>query len=153
MRVYHVAPAFNYPDRNTCAHVVWLVLGERIRGKKRCSFLEFIVLLCITEKSVIMANRRDRYADSDYRSPPKRRQSNYRVSDSDENDSNCDDQSLMADGYHDPSVFLKKFGGYETDEEDPVDEDEEEYESRGNLSSIRSPPLINVTLKQTSWNV
>jgi hypothetical protein len=73
-----------------------------------------------------MASRRDRYADDDYRSPPKCRQKSHRVSESVEYDSGEDDQSSMGDGYFDPSDFLKKFGGYETDEEDPDDEDEEE---------------------------
>ncbi len=87
-----------------------------------------------------MSNQKGRYVDDDYHSPPKCRRSTHHVLESDKYESdNKDNQSSMGDGFHDPRDFLKKFGRYETDEEDPNEEDEDEYEAHGNESSIWSP--------------
>jgi hypothetical protein len=54
------------------------------------------------------------------------------VSESDDDyASDDDDNSSVAGRYANPSDFLKAFGGYATDDEDPDDADEEEFQPQG----------------------
>lgn len=67
---------------------------------------------------------RDRYHNS---STPRRGKPYHEVSESEEYASDGDDVSSGGGRFQNPEDFLRAFGGYESDEEDPADEDEDLY--------------------------
>jgi hypothetical protein len=105
------------------------------------SVQRLILALCFQESAsnleVIITGQRDSRQDRDRyctSSTPRRRKSSHDVSESeDEYDSDRDDGSSKGHRFQDPNDFLRAFGGYETDEEDPDDDLDDEIDHRGDF--------------------
>jgi hypothetical protein len=74
-------------------------------------------------------------------STPKRRRNEYEISESEQEDDFSDSGSVMRDRFNDPSLFLSKFGGYDSDE----DEQDQASDDGTDPSSmiIRIFPLVH----------